>query len=309
MSKRDLLTILDLNTREIKALFHKAAHLKERWRKGKHDFLLQGKTLGLMFHRPSTITRISFETAMFQLGGSAVFLTMEDIQPSPGETTSDIVRVLSRYLQGLVICGNEQGSVLEMANYASIPVINGWTDLYNPCQVLNDLFTVLEKKKEIEGLRIAWVGDGNNVAHSWINAAMRLEFTLVLACPTEYLPRKDILNRAKEIAGNRIVLTSDPNEAVANADVINTDVWMSTDQEAEGQTKLEAFKGFQVNRELAALARPDVIVLHRLPAHWDYEISSEMMDDPRSVILDQAENNMHLHKALLSFLIGGELDR
>jgi len=309
MSKRDLLTLLDLNTREIKALLHKAVHLKERWRKGKHDFLLQGKTLGMVFHRPSIRTRVSFETAMFQLGGSTVFLTAKDIQPSPGETIFDIIRVLSRYLQGLVICGNEQGSALEMASYASIPVINGFTNLYRPCQILSDLFTILEKKKEIEGLRIAWVGDGNNMAHSWINAAMRLEFTLVMACPKEYSPREDILNRAKEIAGDRIVVTSNPQEAAANADVINTDAWMNTDQEAESRTKLEAFKGFQINRELAAMARPDAIVLHRLPVHRDYEISSEMMDDPRSVILVQAENKMHLHKALLSFLIGGELDR
>jgi ornithine carbamoyltransferase len=309
MSKRDLLTLLDLNTREIKALLHKALNLKERWRKGKHDFLLQGKTLGMVLYKPSVRTRVSFETAMSQLGGSTLLLTAKEIEPSPGERNSDIVKVLSRYLQGLVICGHEQGAMLEMANYASIPVINGFSSLYDPCQVLSDLFTILEKKKEIEGIRIAWVGGGNNVAHSWINAAMRLEFTLVMACPEEYPPREDILKKAREVAGDRIVITRDPMEAVANADVINADVWMDTGQEAESEAVLEAFKGFQVNGELAAKARPNVIVLHRLPAHRDYEISSEMMEDPRSVILDQAENKMHLHKALLSFLIGGELDK
>jgi ornithine carbamoyltransferase len=309
MTKRDLLSLLDLNSREIKALLLAAAHLKERRRKGKHDSSLQGKTLGLLFHKSSVITRVSFETAMFQMGGSTIVLAEGDTRLSGKEKAADTVRVLSRYLQGLVIGTFEQEFVVEMANRSPIPVINGLSNLYHPCQVLSDLFTILEKKKEIEGLRIAWVGDGTNVAHSWVNAASRLEFTLALACPKEYGLRKDVLDKAREIAGDRIMVTHEPKEAAANADVINTDVWISMGQEKEGEQKLKAFEGFQINRRLMALAKPDAIVLHCLPADRGREISSEIMDDPRSVFFDQAENKMHLHKALLSFLIGGDLEK
>jgi ornithine carbamoyltransferase len=309
MSKRDLLTLLDFNTREIRALFHKADHLKERWRKSRHDTPLQGKTLGLLFREPCTLTRVSFETAMFQLGGNSIFLPEGESFVSSEETMVKTIRILSYYLQGLVIKGFDQEFVVETANCCSIPVINGSTDLSHPCRVLSDLFTILEKKKDIEGLRIAWVGGATNVAHSWINAVSRLEFTLVLACPKEYGPRKDVLDKAREAAGDRIIITHEPKEAVVGVDVISTGVWMNVDQYQRDKQNFKHFEAFQVNRQLIALAKPDAIILHGMPMHQSHEISSEVMDDPRCVFLDQAENKMHMYKALLSFLIAGGLEK
>lgn len=309
MSKRDILNILDLSAKEIKDLFESAEYLKKRWYKGKQDTPLRGKTLGLIFHKPSTRTRVSFETAMFQLGGNTIFLTESGMQLSRGETLSDTGQVLSRYLQCLVIRTYEQEIAVELATSASIPVINGLTDLYHPCQVLSDLLTVKEKKKELEGLKIVWIGDGNNVAHSWINAAVRLDFTLVMACPKGYEPNGEILKKAQAKVEKRIILTHDPLEAADGADVINTDVWVSMGQDEERKARLEAFQGFQVNRSLLSKAKPDAIVLHCLPAHRGEEISADILDDPGSVIFDQAENKMHLHKALLAFVMGGDCEK
>jgi len=303
--KKDLLTILDLNVEEIDGLLMRATVLKEQLREGELHPTLRGKTLGLLFDKPSTRTRVSFEVAMYQLGGQVVYMSSSETQLSRDESLRDTAMVLSRYIDGLVVRTYDQANVDELARHADIPVINGLTDLYHPCQVLGDLLTIREKKGELKSLRIAWVGDGNNVAHSWINAAARLRFQLLLACPPGYEPKEDILRRAQESAGDRILLGHDPVEAVSGADVINTDVWTSMGQEEERQRRLAAFRAYQISGDLVRKANSDVIVMHCLPAHRGEEITDEVMDGPNSVILDQAENRMHLQRALLEWLLGG----
>ncbi|UCE84310.1 MAG: ornithine carbamoyltransferase [Deltaproteobacteria bacterium] len=304
--KRDLLTILDVSVEEIEALLQRATLLKERLKKGELDASLAGKTLGLLFDKPSTRTRVSFEVAMYQLGGHVLFMSSKETQLSRDESLRDTALVLSRYIDGLVVRTYADESLRELASHAEIPVINGLTDLYHPCQVLGDILTVREKKGDLDSLKVAWVGDGNNVAHSWINAAVRLPFQLSLACPSGYEPRKDILQRAQESAGDRIHLSADPADAVSNADVINTDVWTSMGQEEERQKRLAAFRDFQINNELVRKAKSDVIVMHCLPAHRGEEITDGVMDGPNSVVFDQAENRMHLQRALLDWLLGSQ---
>jgi ornithine carbamoyltransferase len=307
--KRDLLTILDLSTKEIDALHRRAERLKKQRRQGKLKPTLAGKTLALLFDKPSTRTRVSFEAAMYQLGGQVVVLTARETQLSRDESLADTARVLSRYLDGLVVRTFADARLEELARYAEIPVINGLTDLYHPCQVLSDLMTVREKKGDLTGLHVAWVGDGNNVAHSWINAAARLPLRLVLACPPGYEPRQEILERAQALARHKIRVCRDPVEAVTGADVINTDVWASMGQERERELRLKAFRGYQVDGSLLRRARPDAIVLHCLPAHRGEEISDEVMDGPNSAIFDQAENRLHFQRALLDWLLGGDAGR
>jgi ornithine carbamoyltransferase len=302
--KRDLLTILDLSEDEIDALLRRALLLKENMRAGQLKETLSRKTLGLLFDKPSTRTRVSFEVAMYQLGGQVIFMSSRETQLSRDESLRDTALVLSRYIDGLVVRTYEDEKLEELARHSEVPVINGLTDLYHPCQVLGDILTIREKKGDERSLRIAWVGDGNNVAHSWINAAARLPFFLSLACPPGYEPQKGILARAQELAPNRIHLGHDPAEAVSDADVINTDVWASMGQEDERQQRLAAFQNYQVNSALLRKAKPDTIVLHCLPAHRGEEISDEVMDGPNSVIFDQAENRMHLQRALLDWLLG-----
>jgi ornithine carbamoyltransferase len=304
--KRDLLTILDVSVEEIEALLQRATLLKERLKKGELEASLAGKTLGLLFDKPSTRTRVSFEVAMYQLGGHVLFMSSKETQLSRDESLRDTALVLSRYIDGLVVRTYEDESLRQLASHAEIPVINGLTDLYHPCQVLGDILTVREKKGDLDSLKVAWVGDGNNVAHSWINAAVRLPFQLSLACPSGYEPRKDILQRAQESAGDRIHLGDDPAEAVSNADVINTDVWTSMGQEEERQKRMAAFRDFQINNELVRKAKSDVIVMHCLPAHRGEEITDGVMDGPNSVVFDQAENRMHLQRALLDWLLGSQ---
>jgi ornithine carbamoyltransferase len=304
--KRDLLTILDLSTEEIDALLRRADRLKKQWRQGTLRPTLAGKTLALLFDKPSTRTRVSFQVAMYQLGGQVVVLTAQETQLSRDESLADTARVLSRYLDGLVVRTFADARIEELARYAKIPVINGLTDLYHPCQVLSDLMTVREKKGDLTGLHVAWVGDGNNVAHSWINAAARLPIRLVLACPPGYEPRQEILERAQALAPYEIRLCRDPAEAVAGAHVINTDVWASMGQEQEREVRLKEFSGYQVDGSLLRRARPDAIVLHCLPAHRGEEISDEVMDGPNSAIFDQAENRLHFQRALLDWLLGGD---
>jgi ornithine carbamoyltransferase len=307
--KRDLLTILDLSAEEIEALLERAALLKEQWREGRLRPTLSGKTLGLLFDKPSTRTRVSFEVAMYQLGGQVIYLSSQETQLSRDEPLSDTARVLSRYIDGLVVRTYADTGLQELARHAEISVINGLTDLYHPCQVLSDLLTVREKKGDFQGLRVAWVGDGNNVAHSWINAAARLPIHLTLACPPDYVPRQDIVKQARALAKHEIRLCHDPLEAVGNADVINTDVWASMGQEEEHQQRLAAFRGFQVNESMVEKAKSEVIVLHCLPAHRGEEITSGVMDGPHSVVFDQAENRLHLQRALLEWLLAGGAER
>ena len=303
--KRDLLTVLDLSVEEIEALLQRTTLLKEQWQKDELQTSLKGKTLGLLFDKPSTRTRVSFEVAMYQLGGQVIFLSSRETQISRDESLQDTAMVLSRYIDGLVVRTFDHANVEELAKCADIPVINGLTDLYHPCQVLADIMTVRENKGEIQALRVTWVGDGNNVAHSWINAAAQMRFELVLACPVGYEPEKNILKRAQELAGDRIHLVHDPMEAVDGADVINTDVWTSMGQDEERQRRLAAFRGYQINGDLVSKAKSDVIVLHCLPAHRGEEITDEVIDGPNSVVLDQAENRMHFQRALLDWLLVG----
>ena len=302
--KRDFLTILDLSSEEVDALLRRASTLKEDFKQGNLKPSLEGKTLGLIFDKPSTRTRVSFEVAMYQLGGRAIFMSSQQTQLSRDEPLRDTALVLSRYIDGLVVRTYEDADLQELARHAQIPVINGLTDLYHPCQVMGDILTIREKKGDLKNLQIAWVGDGNNVAHSWINAAARLPFRLTLACPPGFEPKKEILETAKRLAGERILCGNDPVEAVRNADVVNTDVWTSMGQDEEKRMRLAAFKDYQINGDLLRKAKPDAIVLHCLPAHRGEEITDEVMNGPNSAIFDQAENRMHLQRALLDWLLG-----
>lgn len=295
--KKDILSIEDLNKEEILALIDRALWIKGQ---GRHvSDSLAGYTLGLIFDKVSTRTRVSFETAMFRLGGQTIFLSRAETQLSRAESVEDTARVLSRYLDALAIRTYSQDLVEEMAGHATIPIINALTDLYHPCQVLSDLMTVKEKRGNLDQLRVAWVGDGNNVAHSWINAARILGFELLLACPPGYHPLADVMGSNRQA----IRVVEDAGEAVKGAHVINTDVWASMGQEDEKRQRMRAFQGFQVNKALVDLAEPEVLIMHCLPAHRGEEITDEVLDGPNSVVFDQAENKMHLHQALLEELL------
>ncbi|MEJ2658192.1 MAG: ornithine carbamoyltransferase [Desulfobacterales bacterium] len=304
---KDILTLLDLTKADFELLFERAAELKKRFKSGVADRSLSGKSLGLIFEKPSTRTRVSFEAAMVQLGGTPVFISAKDTQISRNEPVRDTARVLSRYLDGLAIRTYSQKILKEFAEFAEIPVINALTDLFHPCQVLSDIMTVIEHKSGYNNLKIAWIGDGNNVAHSWINAAAVLGLNLVLACPDGYLPDRDIMDKAMERNIGEIVLSGDPLEAVKNADVIYTDVWASMGQESELDGRRRAFEPFQVNKTLLKNAAENVIVMHCLPAHRGEEISEDVLEGPNSVVWDQSENKLHMHKAILDVLIGGDL--
>jgi ornithine carbamoyltransferase len=297
--KKDLLTLRDLTADDCWALFKRSIELKEQHAAGMPDRTLQGKTLGLMFDKPSTRTRVSFEAAMVQLGGTPLFLNAQDTQLIRNEPIADTARALSRYLDGLAVRTYSQDLLNELAAAASIPIINGLTDLYHPCQVLSDLMTILEKKGKLEGLRIVWVGDGNNVAHSWLNAAAVLPLHLVVACPQGYQPDEAILEAAIGDSKGRIEVITNPEEAVCDADVIYTDVWASMGQEGEYGLRKKFFKPYQVNQGLVAKAKEDVIVMHCLPAHRGEEIVSDVLEGPHSVVWDQAENKLHMHKGIL----------
>ena len=298
-----LLTLADLSKKEFEAFFKRALELKDKQKNGIAEPVLAGKSLGLLFDKPSTRTRVSFEAAMIQLGGSPLFISSKDTQMSRAEPIKDTARVLSRYLDALAIRTFSQGVIQEFAESSSIPVINALTDAYHPCQVLSDLLTVIEHKGSVENLKIAWVGDGNNMAQSWINAAGILGFELHLACPQAYFPDTQILNAAAQKSSARITLDTDPIAAVKDADVVNTDVWASMGQEAEQDARKKIFAPFQLNAALLENAANDVIVLHCLPAHREEEITEAILEGRHSVVWDQSENKLHMHKAILDILI------
>ncbi|MDP2683220.1 MAG: ornithine carbamoyltransferase [Deltaproteobacteria bacterium] len=307
MDKKNLLTIFDLTKEEIVAVFEKAAILKGRQKRGIPYQPLTGKTLGLIFEKASTRTRVSFEAAMYQMGGHAVFISHKDSQIGRGEPVKDTARVLSRYLDGIVIRTFGHDMVEEFAKYSSVPVINGLTNLHHPCQALADIFTVIEKKGGYKGLKAAWIGDGNNMANSWIEAASRLGFDLMLACPDGYWPDKKILEKAKKETKSNIAIVKNPKEAAKDADVLNTDVWASMGQEDEAEKRKKAFQGYQIDSGLLKLAKKDAIVMHCLPAHREEEITDEVIEGSQSVIFDQAENRLHVQKVILEMLLtGGE---
>jgi ornithine carbamoyltransferase len=301
MTLRHFLAIPDLTPSELAALFDLALAMKAGTYREKP---LAGKTLGMIFAKSSTRTRVSFEVGAFQLGGHALFLSSRDIQLGRGEPIRDTARVLSRYLDGIMIRTFDHADVEELARYASVPVINGLTDLLHPCQVLADLMTVRESIGGWDGKAIAWVGDGNNMANSWLNAAGTLGFELRLACPKGYEPNPEILERSR--AGATIVLTRDPREAVKGAHVVNTDVWASMGQEEEQAVREKAFQGYIVDGTLMRLADPGAIFLHCLPAHRGEEVADEVIEGPQSRVWDEAENRLHVQKALMAVLMGHE---
>jgi ornithine carbamoyltransferase len=299
MPKRDFLAIPDFTRPELLALFDLAARMKRR---DYTDQPLTGKTLGMIFAKSSTRTRVSFEVGAYQLGGHALFLSSRDIQLGRGEPIRDTARVLSRYLDGIMIRTFDHADVEELARYGSIPVINGLTDLLHPCQVLADLLTVRESLGGWDGKAVAWIGDGNNMANSWINAAGSLGFELRLACPEGYRPNAEIL--ARNQAKTKILLTADPCEAVRGAHVVTTDVWASMGQEQEQETRAKAFQGYIVDAALMRRADPSAIFLHCLPAHRGEEVSEEVLEGPQSRVWDEAENRLHVQKALMATLMG-----
>jgi ornithine carbamoyltransferase len=301
--KKDLLSEYDLEQADFESIFEGAHRLKRLLREGKDHTPLKGRTLGMIFDKSSTRTRISFEVGMFQLGGIALFLNSRDTQLGRGEIIADTARIMSRYLNGIMIRTFSQESVEEFARYATIPVINGLTDLLHPCQLLGDLFTIIEKRGGYEGLKVAYVGDGNNMANSWINAAAKLPFHLDLACPDGYDPDAAILKRGIAEAPAGVVLHREPAKAVRDADVVYTDVWVSMGQETEREEKMKRFQGYQVNQTLIERARKDVLVMHCLPAHRGEEITAEVIDGPRSVVIDEAENRLHVQKAIMEILM------
>jgi len=303
--KKDLLTLSDLQKNDFEEIFSRTGELKKLQKKGKSYTPLKGKTLGMIFYKSSTRTRLSFEVGFHQLGGLAIFLSSRDIQLGRGEAISDTARIMSRYLDGIMIRTFSQESIEEFARYSEVPVINGLTDLLHPCQILGDIFTIIEKKGDYKGLKIAYIGDGNNVANTWLTAAAILPFEFSLACPEGYEPDKKIMKDALAKAEGKIKIMRDPFEAVPGADVLYTDVWTSMGQEDEIDERKEAFRDYQINRKLLSKASKDAIVMHCLPAHRDEEITSEVIDGPQSVVFDQAENRLHVQKAVMEILIGG----
>lgn len=301
--KKDILTLLDLDKRDFDQLFNRAKKLKKSYQQGELVTSLKGKTLGLIFDKASTRTRISFETAMVQLGGTPIFISTKDTQIARKEPVRDTARVLSRYLDGLAIRTYSQDLLIEYAEFTDIPVINALTDLYHPCQVLSDLMTIIECKGGYTGVKIAWIGDGNNMSHSWINAAAVLGLHLELACPEGYEPDKEIIENALTMSSGTIKLMTDPVDAIHQADVVYTDVWASMGQESEHKARKRLFESFQVDSGLLTNAAKDVIVMHCLPAHRGEEITDDVLEGPHSVVWDQAENKLHMNKAILETLI------
>ena len=301
MSHRDFLAIPDLSAEELKSLFA----LAERMRAGSYDKKpLAGKSLAMIFMKASTRTRVSFEVGTWQLGGHALFLSPRDVQLGRGEPIADTARVLSRYVDGIMIRTFAHAEVEELAQFASVPVINGLTDLLHPCQILADILTVRQHLGTHEDRIVAWIGDGNNMANSWINAAYRLGFELRVACPEGYDPDPAIMARAQTTA--RVTLTREPKEAVQGAHVINTDVWASMGQEEEQKIREKAFAGYTVDASLMARADREAIFLHCLPAHRGEEVSADVIDGPQSRVWDEAENRLHIQKAIMAVLMGGE---
>ena len=296
----------DFTTKEIEHLLIRAKELKALQKKGVEQPLLKGKTLGLLFEKQSTRTRVSFEVAIFQLGGYSLYLSPAQIQMGRGEEVRDTAKVFSRYIDAVVIRTFSHEIIEEWARHSDIPVINGLTDLHHPCQVISDMLTILEKKNRISGIRLAYIGDGNNVAHSLVEGAALMGMEIRLASPEGYEPDEVIIDNAKRLAketGAVIKVMQDPSEAAEGADVVYTDVWTSMGLEAEEDDRRSIFQRYQVNRDLMERAKKDAIIMHCLPAHRGEEITNDMMESQMAVVFDQAENRLHVQKALLEMLM------
>ena len=299
--KRDFLTLLDLSAEEISALLKRAIDMKSG--KDANKCPLIGKSIGLLFEKASTRTRVSFEVGIYQLGAHPIYLNPNEIQLGRGETIPDTARALSRYLDAIVVRTFGHELLAEFASHSSVPVINGLSDLHHPCQALGDLMTILEKKGRLKDIRIAYVGDGNNVANSLIEAASVTGMNLTIACPEGHEPDPEVLERVRAAANSEILILREPKEAVGRADVVYTDVWVSMGQEKESKKRKKRFKDYQINSKILSCAKKDVVVLHCLPAHRGEEITDEVMDGPQSAVFDQAENRLHAQKALLELLV------
>lgn len=306
MKGRSLISINDLTHEEIWQIFELTKTLKLNRLSGAPHRLLEGKKLGMIFSKPSTRTRVSFEVGIYELGGIGLYFGPTDLQLGKSENISDTAKVLSRYLDGIMIRTFAHQDVIDLARYGSIPVINGLTDLLHPCQGLTDLFTILEKKGNLKGLKLAFIGDGNNVAHSLLNGCSKTGMDITIACPKGYEPDKDIVAGAMANAkyfNSKVEILNDPKEAVKNADVIYTDVWASMGQEKEAAERKKIFMNYQINQELVKLAKDDYLFLHCLPAHRGDEVVNEVIDSANSVVFDEAENRLHVQKAIMALLL------
>lgn len=299
--KRDFLTLDALTRAELDEILHLSATLKRELKAGKRQPLLAGKTLAMIFEKPSLRTRVTFEVGMTQLGGYAVYLTTTDFRLGERESVGDIARNLERWVDVIMARTFSHATIEELAATARVPVINGLSDLRHPCQVLSDCFTLIEHRGRLDGLRVAWIGDGNNVANSWIAAAMRFGFDLAIACPMGYEPDARLVAAARE-AGASVAVTHDVAAAASGADVLYTDTWTSMGQEAEAAARRAVFAAFQINADLLRHAKPDAVVMHCLPAHRGEEITDEVIDGPHSIVFDQAENRLHVQKGVLVWL-------
>ena len=291
---KDLISIADLTSKDIQGLIQSAIELKSK----RKSALLKGKTLAMIFEKPSLRTRVSFDVGMYELGGHSVYLSPAEIGLGKREPVADVARVLSRYVDGIMARTFAHDSVVQLAKYATVPVINGLSDEEHPCQILADLQTIYEKKGKLKGLSVAYIGDANNVANSLLLACSIMEMEFWIACPAGYTPTDDVLLKARGNKG-QVMITDDPMMAAQDADVIYTDVWTSMGQEAESAKRRKAFTGYQVNKKLLSVAKSDAIFLHPLPAHAGEEVSEGMLDVPQSVVFDQAENRLHMQKAIL----------
>jgi ornithine carbamoyltransferase len=307
MGKRDLLNFRDLSREEMVRIFALASTLKRKLKQGISHPLLIHKCLAMIFEKPSLRTRVTFEAGMVQLGGHAVFLGPNEVQLGVRETPADCARSLSRWVDLITVRTFSQATLEEMAQYASVPVINALTDLSHPCQVLADCLTLIEHKGDLKGLKIAFVGDGNNMVHSWMEAAEKLPITFAVACPKGYEPSREIEQRARK-NGAQITVTQSVEEAVTGADAVYTDVWASMGQEEEAAARLRAFQGYQVNERVVAMAKKHAVVMHCLPAHRGQEIVHEVLEGPQCIAFDQAENRLHVQKAIMVWLVRGFQD-
>lgn len=302
----DLLKDTDFSEKEILSLFKFSAELKAETKKGKRHHLLEGKTLGMIFEKSSTRTRVSFEVGMFQLGGHALFLSKNDIQLGRGETVPDTAQVLSRYVDGIMIRTFEQEKVAELAKYADIPLINGLTDSFHPCQVYTDFFTVYEREQSLSGLKLAFIGDGNNMVHSLLLTGALLGVNISVASPKGYMPDPSIVEEAKTIAiksGSEIIVTDKIEDAARGADYLYTDVWTSMGQEKETAKRMKAFAKYKITRQLMKKCCPDAKIMHCLPAHRGEEIDADVLDSSSSIIFDEAENRLHMQKGIMCALM------
>ncbi len=300
---KDFISIADYSKDELEAIFELTKELKEKTKRREEHHLCKGLTMAMIFAKPSARTRISFETGMYQLGGYALYLSPNDIGIGKREAVKDIARVVSRYNNIIMARLFEHAHILELAEYASVPVINGLTDYNHPCQIMADIYTVLEHRGHLNDLKVTYIGDGNNVANSWVNLASKLPFHLVLCSPSGYEPDAETLTRAHAAGVSQIEIIHDPVQAVKNADVVYTDVWASMGQEAEAEQRRKVFMPYQINSGLMSHARKDALVMHCLPAHRGEEITDEVIDGPQSIVFDEAENRMHVQKAIIVKLL------